>query len=298
MLNLYLVNLLISVVVFIIFKIFRIKSSNIYFLLMTIIPGIGIVFVATLSICKKIIKADNGREVLDRENEFDKSISLLIRQAELKNKKELIPIEDALELNDEHIKRKVVIEALKSDTYDYLGFLMSALKDEDTETSHYAATAVTDIRRKLTINLQKMEKEYKENKYDKEIAEEYTDIIKKCIESKLLDSKTENRLLWKNKEVLEKLVDKYGYNEEYLDEIIRLYIKLGEYDRAKFFCNNYIKNFGKSEKPYIFLLEIYYNLRDRISFNKTLKSLIESNITLDNKILKTLEFWIEGEQYV
>lgn len=298
MINLYLVNLLISTVVFIIFKIFRIKSRNIYFLLMTIIPGIGIVFVATLSICKKLIKTDNGRELLDRENEFDKSISLLIREAELKNKKELIPVEDALALNDDHIKRKVVIDALKSETYDYLGFLMSALKDEDTETSHYAATAVTDLRRKLTINLQKMEKEYRENQYDKEIAKEYTDIIKRCIESKLLDRKTENRLLCKNKEVLEILVDKYGYNEEYLDEMIRLYITLGEYDRAKFLCNNYIKNFGKSEKPYIFLLEIYYNLRDKKSFNKTIKSLIESNITLDNKNLKILEFWIEGEEYV
>ncbi|MCH1960028.1 hypothetical protein [Romboutsia hominis] len=53
--------------------------------------------------------------MIDKENEYDRNISLLIREAELKNKKDLIPIEDALNLNDHNIKRNLVIEMLKED---------------------------------------------------------------------------------------------------------------------------------------------------------------------------------------
>ncbi|WP_195938407.1 hypothetical protein [Romboutsia sp. 1001713B170131_170501_G6] len=236
--------------------------------------------------------------MIDKENEYDRNISLLIREAELKNKKDLIPIEDALNLNDHTIKRNLVIEMLKEDSYKYLEFLLKALKDEDSETSHYAATAITQLKSKLTVAIQDMEVNYYKNSKNKEISKEYIKALKECIESNLIDEKERKRLIYTYKLALENYLRDIEEDEIYLNELIKIYIDIKNYDKAIVYSYNYMKKFVRSYKPYMFLLEVYYTLNDKKNFEKVIKSLRESDIKLDKEGLDILRFWIEGDDNV
>ncbi|WP_373600728.1 hypothetical protein [Paraclostridium bifermentans] len=294
MLKLYVINFIISLLILIVMKIFRVKSSYTNFLLMITIPFIGIIYTLSIFIFKTFIKSENGKNAIEKESEYDKDISLLIREAELKNKRDLVPIEDALNLNTHTVKRNLVIEMLKEDPYKYLEFLLKALRDEDSETSHYAATAITQIKSKLTIAMQSMEVEYDKNKNNKYISDRYIKSIKDSIDSKLMDEKENLRLTYSYKIALEKHIKNIEVKESYLNELIKIYIQIKDYDKAIYFSHKYIKTFKKTYKPYMFLLEVYYNLDDKKNFDVALNSLRNSSIKLDKDALDIVRFWIGG----
>lgn len=294
MLKLYVINFIISLLILIVMKIFRIKSSYANFLLMITIPFIGIIYILSIFIFKTFIKSDDGKNAIEKENEYDKDISLLIREAELKNKRDLVPIEDALNLNTHTVKRNLVIEMLKEDPYKYLEFLLKALRDEDSETSHYAATAITQLKSKLTIAMQSMEIEYDKNQNNKYISDRYIKSIKDSIDSKLMDEKENLRLTYSYKIALEKHIKNIEVKESYLNELIKIYIQIKDYDKAIYFSHKYIKTFKNTYKPYMFLLEVYYNLDDKKNFDLILDSLRNSNIKLDKDALDIIRFWIGG----
>ncbi|MDB8794819.1 hypothetical protein PN290_01685 [Romboutsia sp. 1001216sp1] len=279
-------------------KIFRVKNAYTNFLLIIAIPFLGIIYILFIYLFKAFIKSDNGNYLIDKENEYDRNISLLIREAELKNKKDLIPIEDALNLNDHTIKRNLVIEMLKEDSYKYLEFLLKALKDEDSETSHYAATAITQLKSKLTVAIQDMEVEYYKNSKNKEVSKEYIKALKECIDSNLIDKKERTRLTYSYKLALENYIRDIEDDENYLNELIKIYIDIKNYDKAIIYSYKYMKKFVQSYKPYMFLLEVYYTLNDKKNFEKVIKSLRESDIKLDKEGLDILRFWIEGDNSV
>lgn len=294
MLKLYVINFVISLLILIVMKIFRVKSSYTNFLLMITIPFIGIIYTLSIFIFKTFIKSENGKNAIEKESEYDKDISLLIREAELKNKRDLVPIEDALNLNTHTVKRNLVIEMLKEDPYKYLEFLLKALRDEDSETSHYAATAITQIKSKLTIAMQSMEVEYDKNKNNKYISDRYIKSIKDSIDSKLMDEKENLRLTYSYKIALENHIKNIEVKESYLNELIKIYIQIKDYDKAIYFSHKYIKTFKKTYKPYMFLLEVYYNLEDKKNFDVALNSLRNSSIKLDKDALDIVRFWIGG----
>lgn len=298
MIKIYVINFLIGLFILLLMKIFRVKNAYTNFLLIIAIPFLGIIYILFIYLFKVFIKSENGKYLIDKENEYDRNISLLIREAELKNKKDLIPIEDALNLNDHTIKRNLVIEMLKEDSYKYLEFLLKALRDEDSETSHYAATAITQLKSKLTVAIQDMEVNYYKNSKNKEISKEYIKALKECIESNLIDEKERKRLIYNYKLALENYLRDIEEDEIYLNELIKIYIDIKNYDKAIVYSYNYMKKFVRSYKPYMFLLEVYYTLNDKKNFEKVIKSLRESDIKLDKEGLDILRFWIEGDDNV
>ncbi|CEI72688.1 Hypothetical protein FRIFI_1149 [Romboutsia hominis] len=298
MIKIYVINFLIGLFILLLMKIFRVKNAYTNFLLIIAIPFLGIIYILFIYLFKFFIKSDNGQYLIDKENEYDRNISLLIREAELKNKKDLIPIEDALNLNDHSIKRNLVIEMLKEDSYKYLEFLLKALKDEDSETSHYAATAITQLKSKLTVAIQDMEVEYYKNSKNKEVSKEYIKALKECIDSNLIDKKERTRLTYSYKLALENYIRDIEDDENYLNELIKIYIDIKNYDKAIIYSYKYMKKFVQSYKPYMFLLEVYYTLNDKKNFEKVIKSLRESDIKLDKEGLDILRFWIEGDNSV
>ena len=59
-----------------------------------------------------------------------------------------------------------MIDVLKEDTMQYMEVIKTAVLNEDTETSHYAVSAVMEIKRKLSISLQQLSVKFDQNKRD------------------------------------------------------------------------------------------------------------------------------------
>lgn len=298
MIKLLVINTILSLVIFIILKIARKESANVSLILTLSMPYIGFIILLVLVLSKLLIKSDYGREVLSNEDKYGKSISLLIRFAELENKKDLISVEEALILNDNFTKRELIKDVLKKDTYKYRKILLNALMDEDTETSHYAATAITQMKSKLTVIMQKFEVQYDKNPNDKEVANVFLQAIKDCIESNIIDPKEVIKLNYLYKNTLEEYKSKFRFSDKYYNELIKTCISIKEYQKAIEYSQEFKEAFNEDSKAYILLLESYYCLKDKINFNKTISDLRNSHIKLDKESLDLLRFWIEEDKNV
>ncbi|MDP4143620.1 MAG: hypothetical protein Q8936_03935 [Bacillota bacterium] len=291
----YLINLILGLVVFYHQKRHKKDHALIGLLIMVFLPYVGMIIYIILELSSRYIhefERDKFQYNVDEDNQH---ISLLLRKEALKEGIDIIPIEDALVLNDEGVKRNLIINALKGDAYQYLGFLKKALKDEDTETSHYAATAVTEVKRKLTLAMQELEEKCQEDNSNIDIFKTYADIIKRYMDSGLLDKKTQKEYLYKYRRVL-KYILKYDKTEEYyFEQIVKCNIITKNYDKAIYYSYKYMKYFSKSYKPYLLLMNIYYTARNKEEFSQVLDELRNSHIRLEKDALEIVRFWIEGE---
>lgn len=170
--------------------------------------------------------------------------------------------------------------------------------DEDTETSHYAATAITQMKGKLTILIQKFEAEYEKNPKNQENADMFLKALKDYIESNIIDSKEIIKLKYMYRGVLEEYKQNFEFTETHFEELIKTCINLKEYKKALDYNYEFKEKFKDDIKPYILLLEIYYYLKDKKSFNDVILEIRNSSLKLDNYSLDLLRFWIEEEKDV
>lgn len=255
------------------------------------IPCIGILYylfmVAFKPLKQKKTIEDFGRIMDDKV--FEGTYLLKSRATHSKN---IVPIEEALILNDNKTKREILLSALKHDSFAYVDQLKIALKDKDTETSHYAAAALMEIKRKLTLNIQQFSYNYENNKDDISLAIAYSDVLKKYLESGMLDERNQRKYMYTYVHVLADINKLAPQKLHYFKERINILISLKEYEMADLACEQFLMEHPSEEEPYLRYLKLYYVMRDCDKFEKMLNKIKTSNIALSHNGLNKVRFWI------
>lgn len=217
----------------------------------------------------------------------------------LEKKKELdiVPIEDALVVSQHQDRRKVMLDVLKQDTINYIEILQRAVSNEDTETSHYAVSAIMEMKRKLLLSMQELSVKYEHEQYDIDVVIAYVEVLQEYLQSGFLDQRTLRKYQFTYLSVLTHLNDVAGDLEWVYAAKIEIEIKLGLVVDAEATAKQYLKVFPQSEEAYLLLLKIYFITRSKNQLNGTLESLKNSNIKLSNEALTTVRFWSEGEHH-
>ena len=57
----------------------------------------------------------------------------------------VVPLEEAILINDKHTRREMVLDTFRHDSFSYLDVLLLARDNEDTDTTHYATIRITKI---------------------------------------------------------------------------------------------------------------------------------------------------------
>ncbi|UKS25796.1 hypothetical protein LOZ80_30225 [Paenibacillus sp. HWE-109] len=215
----------------------------------------------------------------------------IYNRIDVKKEINIVPIEEALLLNDTSTKRRMLIDALKNDSIEYIGILQKALENEDTETSHYAATAVLEIKRKLMLTKQKFAVQYEENKLDLETLIPYVNVLKSYLTSGFLDERTLIKTKHTYSQVLESLLSVYTEEESYFVDKIECDLEIGNVDKARSMCVTFHQAHPNSEAPYLVSMKTHYTLRNNERFQESLNGLKNSPIRLSNQALNIVRFW-------
>lgn len=203
----------------------------------------------------------------------------------------VIPLEEALIINSGNIKRKLIVDTFKEDVDKYIGYLKKALSDEDTETSHYAAATIMEVRRRLAIALQEIAVRYESNREDMETARLYAEILERYLDSGFLDSRTYAKYMSIYSGVLNNILDTDTSEEKYFIDKINCEIQTEDYVSANEYCHRFHKNHTNSEMPYVMHMKLFYILRDYKKFNKVISLLKRSDIRFSNTTLNIIRFW-------
>ena len=167
--NSVLAVIVIHALVCLIFFIINIRKNglqdSIYkFAVIFFIPVLGFLILGISAIIRRYIKKSD--EELD---EFLRSVHggehIYHEEAiDFENEINTIPMEDSLEFSDNKTKRAYLIYILKKDFTGHVKSLQKALRSDDSETSHYAAAALMEIRKEFEVMLQNAGEKYQDAK--------------------------------------------------------------------------------------------------------------------------------------
>lgn len=214
-------------------------------------------------------------------------------QTKVQRTKELdvVSIEEALLVSDFSTRRQVMIDVLKQDAMQYIDVLKTAVTNDDTETSHYAVTAVIEVKRDLTNLLQKLAVEFANSPHDMKIVTSYATVVKEYIRSGFLDAKSLRQYQAKYVELLDHMIEANCATEQTYIDKIQMELTLQNLADAEATAKQFKAQFPLSEESYLQTMSIYFIARAYDKFEQELAALMASPITLSHRALTTVRYW-------
>lgn len=218
----------------------------------------------------------------------------IYQQIERQQELDVIPIEDALLVSENKMRRRVLIDVLKQDAVKYLEILQRAVSNEDKETSYYAVSAIMEAKRKLQLALQDLSVKFEADPTDLLIIKTYADVLHAYMRSGFIDERTLLKYRYTYRDVLQKWIELDALSEWPYQESVDLELLLGSYAEAERMAGMYVDAFPDSEGAYLSKMKVYYEIRSIQRLQEALDSLKNSPIKLSNQALTMVRFWSEG----
>ena len=293
LLALFIINLIAALIVCFAFLRRDKQKAIAYLLIFIAIPILGLVLFGLVAWIFSFKKK--------KENEYDLSDLMTFQSAKkyffrpnMDEELNFVSVEESIQVSNTQEKRILVRNILKKDIDQYSKSVLSALKDNDSETTHYAASAIMEVFRKMTLGLDQIETEFKESPDDMEIAQVFASALAGYIESGILSKRDREQSVQKYLAVVDRI---YAQQPELLtdQDYIRqsdFYAETGDLASAEIWAKSAME-FHKQEDTYMNMLKICYLAQDKSKFDSVLTDLRHSPVVLSEQSLDRLRFWIE-----
>ena len=106
------------------------------------------------------IKAENSRKIGIEKLQVNEEIYKNNFRLREENDHDIVPLEEALLINDPEKRRKLIMDILNDDPSKYIELLEKARMNEDVEVVHYAITAMVELSKDYDSKLQTFERTY------------------------------------------------------------------------------------------------------------------------------------------
>ncbi|MBN1299116.1 MAG: hypothetical protein JW997_05460 [Actinobacteria bacterium] len=291
----FLIHLLVCLIYFgVNAKLNSLSISIIKFTIVFFLPVLGFIFLIIFAFSKKFIKKSDNcvKEFL----KFTHKKNFIYYEDSIDFEKEIntIPLQDSLQFDDSKAKRAYLIYVLKKNFDGHIAGLKKALKSGDSETSHYAAAALMEIKNQFENKLALDRENYLKNKEDAHALEIYANTIKAYLKSNVSDNIDYYDFLSTYSNLLEELIDKGIIKEEYFEDKISADLFFAEYDKALRYCRHYRKTYPQNERPLIYYLKYCFLKKDYKSFQNFLKSINILNLESAEQLDDIKKFWEGG----
>ena len=178
------VHILIVLIAFFLKRKGVMKIDSLMMVIIVCIPYWGMLSAAIVSIMIALNRVGrNSKDLEVMHGNLEAEGSLLVEAPESAN---VVPLEDALIMDDSATKRSVMLDVLMSDTSDYLSVLSEARMNEDVEVVHYATTAMVELSKDYELKLQSYSSEYARDPEKEGLLDEYIMFLEQYISSNII----------------------------------------------------------------------------------------------------------------
>lgn len=204
----------------------------------------------------------------------------------------IMPVHDALTLENANLKRKLLFTSFKGDCLKLYPFLTRALRDKDAEIVHYASSVITDCRREIYEGYEDAKTRYAAYPGDCRICREYANSLYLYICWEELN-KIDTTCLRKELQNIHNALFNFEKNhlEMQYKQKIGNELKLREFSAAHDTCILYILRYPESAEAYLSLLELYYSARQADLFKDTMAVMRNEEVLSDFEADGILSFW-------
>ena len=215
-------------------------------------------------------------------------------KADEERERDIIPLEEAILVNEKKDLRMVMMNVIKEDFRNCLASITLALDSEDSEASHYAAAVLSDELNKFRIYVQRLWKQIQEEDAGQTECEEmlldYTDNI---LRQHIFSAHEQRKFVGILTEAAESLYRKEParFRLEWYEEVCLRNLEAKDFDSCETWCGRMAEQFPEELQSYTCRLKLYFARQDREAFFETLGLLKKSNVVIDNETLELIRIF-------
>lgn len=206
----------------------------------------------------------------------------------------VVSLEEAVAVNDSKSLRTAMLNVLKGEIQNSLSAISLALETKDSESSHYAASVLSQELSEFRMEVQKLyvgirEEDDTQTEYE-DILLNYTDPVLKQNVFTELEQKRFVRMM---EEAAESFYAKNpsGISEEQYEGVCLRLLEIGDYKDSEKWCIRLAEQYPDRLSVYTCRLKLYFTVRNREAFFQTLDALKKSDVVIDNETLELIRIF-------
>lgn len=259
---------------------------------MVLVPLWGPLLVVLLSVRSAVFGEglkESALESLRFNDDLHRSILVHDRDADAG----VVPLEEALIVNDPAYRRRLMLSMLTEEPDAYLAQLQAAKLNDDVEVAHYAATAVAQISKESDLKLQQLERAFKTDPSAQNL-NEYCDFLGEYLGSGL----AEGRVAQIQRQQYARLLARRCEREDGPALRIRYATALadaGEIDKAEDVASQLVIDASDEQDVWMLCLRLAVTRRDGQAVRRVIDAIDKQHVYLNAEYRERLAFWREGE---
>ncbi|MCI8441534.1 MAG: hypothetical protein HFG27_03250 [Provencibacterium sp.] len=225
---------------------------------------------------------------------FSKERVKIQLKADEERGRNMVPMEEALLVNGAKDMRLVMMNTLKGEVNASLATIAMALNSEDSESSHYAASVLSDGLNDFRLQVQKllaaMEDEPQEETGCEELLIDYMNGI---LCQQIFTRIEQANLVRKMAEIAEKLYQKNPARldgDRYENICLRL-LEIEDFETSEKWCLRLTEQHPDQLCAFTCRLKLYFTSKNREAFFETLSALKSSEVVIDNETLELIRIF-------
>ncbi len=231
---------------------------------------------------------DGTLESLRLNDEIRRGMQVQVREGDAG----VVPLEEALIVNDSSDRRRLMLSMLTEDPDAYLAQLQSAKLNDDVEVAHYAATAVAQISKESDLKLQQLERAFKTDPSTENLGA-YCDYLGTYLDSGLAEGRVEQiqrqqyaRLLARRCEREDGAALRIRYATALADA--------GALDEAEAVITQLVAEVPDDQEAWMLCLRLAVMRRDGEALQQVIDAIDNQHVYLSAENREKLAFWRDG----
>ena len=291
---LLIIHLILCVILYILMRLSILKSPRIIMPMVLLVPLWGLFVLLFLELRtrqKKPKRREVGIEKL-KINDFVQR-SILVEENSVEER--IVPLEEALLINEPGTRRELMMEILYDNPGDYVELLKDARTNDDTEVVHYAVTALAELQKEYDLKFQELDWKMDQEPDNSDLIDDYLRLLNRYLASGIAEGNDRKLKLQTYSEMLEKKISAEPLILPLRKEKVQVDMQLGNYTDMYRDIEYIIQNWPGDEAGYLLMIQYYSLVKNREGMKKIMELLKRKNIYLTPDGRRLLRFW-QGEK--
>lgn len=208
----------------------------------------------------------------------------------------VVPLEEALLINDARTRRAILQDILRRDPTRYVELLKVARMNDDMEVTHYATTTMMEIQRDFELTLQRLDKEIVSGRDDGQANDESIDLLGQYVASGLLEGYPQERMRLRYRDALERKATMQEVDKQLLMRFAENKLGLGDHSGAEQDVERILGQWPADEEAWLLGLRISVESRDKQALDSWLDRMAHSPVIWTANGKGLLRFWQEARR--
>ena len=218
-------------------------------------------------------------------------------KADENREKNILPLEEAVLVDDSKNQRLAMMNVIKGDIRESLSVISLALHAKDSETAHYAASALSSVLNEFRITVSKMLRSLEEEAPgETRVEEELLDYMDSVLHQQVLSDLEQDRFVHIMESTAEGLYQKNASRltaGQYENICLRL-LEVRDTDLCGKWCGRLSEQYPGQLPAYACKLKLYFALQQKDAFFKTMDDLKRSDIGVNSEMLEIIRIFSHG----